>query len=152
EVLENRELFSATPPTILAVSPLDGQHTPTGLPDIAITFSEPMQGDNSAQTGVFNPNNYVLLDSAGTPISIQQASPDGTNTIALSYNGGQALPIDTYTLFVRGDRVFDVDDDLPLARSNQLIVANGGASNIAVVTVTGDGTLGSLGDYALPQV
>ena len=153
EVLENRELLSASPPTILAVSPLDGQHLTTGTPNIAITYSEPMLGDNSLGTGVSNPNNYVLLDSAGTPISIQQATLDSTNTIVtLSYNNGQPLPIDTYTLFVRGDRVFDVDDDLPLARSNQLIVANGGASNIAVVTVNGDGTLGSLGDYALPQV
>src|SRR5262249_46282561 len=68
------------------------------------------------------------------------------------YNNGQALPVDTYTLFVRGDKVFDVDDNLPLAPSDQLIVANGGSSNIAVATVNGDGTLGSLGDYALPQV
>src|SRR5262249_25451887 len=153
EVLENRELFSASPPTILAVTPLDGQHLTTGSPNIAITFSEAMLGDNSAKTGVSNPNNYVLLDSAGTPISIQQASLDSTNTIVtLSYNNGQALPVDTYTLFVRGDKVFDVDDNLPLAPSNQLIVANGGSSNIAVATVNGDGTLGSLGDYALPQV
>src|SRR5262249_41312626 len=83
-------------------------------------------------------------------------------TVILTYNSGNPLTVDNYTLFVRGDKVFDLAEagqttPLALAQAQQLIVANGfaganpAASSISVVKLPGDGPLGTLSDYRLPS-
>jgi hypothetical protein len=71
------------------------------------------------------------------------------NTNVLSYNNGAQLTADQYTLFVRGDQIHDTDgDNLALSQPKQLAVANGGALNVSLVTLPGDGSLQAITNYA----
>src|SRR5262249_32985993 len=131
EPLESRELL-ATAPTIIAsgVLPVDGSASASAQPVIQVQYSETLT--NTAT----HPTNYVLLGSSGNPVAINGASfvdtPTNT-TVQLTYNSGQPLVVDTYTLYVRGDKVTDVNDGLALAQPGQLLVANAGRNNLAVV-------------------
>src|SRR5437868_3193843 len=78
-----------------------------------------------------NPRNYLLFGSTGGGVGVDSVSLDATGKVAtLSYNGGNPLVLDTYTLLVRGDQLKDVDDNLPVARPGQFVVANGGRNNV----------------------
>jgi photosystem II stability/assembly factor-like uncharacterized protein len=146
ERLENRELLSNDAPFIAAVSPTDGSTTSTGQPTLLVKFSEDVIAAQAQ-----NPANYLLFGTGGRSISIDAAMYDsGSHQVMLSYNGGAPLTADQYTLFVRGDQIHDVDDNLPLAQSKQLVVANAGASNVSLVTVPGDSSIQALTDYASP--
>src|SRR5437660_1651915 len=109
EALERRELLAADAPFIvqqLSV-PADGS-TPAGNPPaIIVTYSEPMKAAE-----VTNPANYLLFNSGGDPITINSVAPHpGMPTgYDIFYNSNDPLPADTYTLFVRGDQIHDVDD------------------------------------------
>src|SRR5438067_2135624 len=76
-------------------------------PAIIVTYSEPMKAAE-----VTNPANYLLFNSGGDPITINSVAPHpGMPTgYDIFYNSNDPLPADTYTLFVRGDQIHDVDD------------------------------------------
>jgi photosystem II stability/assembly factor-like uncharacterized protein len=141
EALERRELLSGDAPRILAVLPADGSTTLSTHPTIAVTYSEDVQNANVA-------SNYLLFNGSGQPISIQSVSYDtNSHQAILSYNNGQNLTAQKYTLFVEGDNIIDTDgDNLPLAHARQLVVAGG--QSISVINVPGDGTLQTLSNYA----
>ena len=146
EVLEAREVLAVVAPTVIAVSPMNGASnvdTTNGL-TLTVTYSETMTA-SATDTG-----NYALLDSAGNKLSLTGATFSSTNTANDTVNltvGGTPLPVDSYTLFVRGDQVKDQNDGLALANPPQLIAANGGRNNVSVMTVNSDGTLGTTGTY-----
>jgi hypothetical protein len=144
EHLERRELLSNDVPTIVAVLPADGSTVNNSQPSLVVTFSENVQ-----TTQAINPANYLLFNQRGSPISIDHASYSSNNgngpfQVTLGYNGDLALPADSYTLFVRGDQIHDVDDNFALARPGQIVVANSGNRNVSLVNTPGDGTLQAL--------
>jgi hypothetical protein len=147
EMLERRELLATAPFLVPAgVTPLDGSTT-NSSPLLQVKFSEKMA--NSA----LNPNNYILVSASGDVITVNSAVfADGPNNtqVTLTYNGGQPLVVDAYSLFIKGDQVFDVDDSLPMAPPGRLVVANAGRNNVAVSALSGDGTIGALSNYSLP--
>ena len=153
EMLERRELLAGNIPTLVTagILPVDGSTTLTGAPVIQVQFSETMTSN------VTNAANYILLGSGGNPISIDavsfvQVGGPSNSAVQVSYNGGGALVVDSYTLFLRGDQMIDVDDGLAMAQPGQLIVANGGRNNVSVLGAPGDGSLGTLSTYNLPTV
>ncbi len=159
EALEARHLLSNVPTIIAAgVLPPDGSGIELNVaapssahPPIQIEFSEAMAGNNVTRTGAANPANYFIFDSHGKPISVDSATLDGTQTfVTLAYNGGAPLPLDTYTVFVRGNQLFDLVHSLPITDTQQLVAANFGAGNISVISVPGDGTLGAMSNYPTP--
>jgi hypothetical protein len=151
ESLEHRVMLSSSPPTIVSVVPVDHSVTATQTPAIQITFSEKMVGNNALHTGASDPTNYVLLDSNGTSFSVDTATLNGTGTVVtLGYNMGGALPSNTYTLFVHGDRLVAASDSLPLAQPGEVFSANNGQNNIAVASISSDGTFGAGANYAQP--
>src|SRR5262249_40231033 len=110
-----------------------------------------------------NAANYFLVNSSGVQQTIAFGSVGSSsvtltnNIINLTVNGGAPLPVDSYTLFVRGDKVFESTDAVAPATAPELIVSNGfagsngGSSNkstINVVALPGDGTLGAISDYS----
>lgn len=143
ERLERRELLSGAAPRILSVSPLEGTTT-NSRPPLTVTYSEDM---NLAQ--VTNPANYLLFNTDNERVTVNSVSYNGVNDQAtLLYNGGNPLPADRYTLFVRGDQIRDVDDNLPLAQPGQLVVANQGAGIVSLVNVNANGTLEAASNYS----
>jgi FG-GAP-like repeat/Bacterial Ig-like domain len=101
-------------------------------------------------TSVENAANYELFNSKGQSISIEGVNYDSNlHTATLVYNANQLLFADTYTLLVRGDKITDVDDGLPLAPRGQLVTANSGSDNISLVGVPGDSTLDAAQNYAV---
>src|SRR5262245_25345490 len=151
EHLEKRELLTNDTPFIVFSQcvPLDGSATSSAHPTIQVKYSEAMDSVSATKAA-----NYKLVDSSGNVITIDNVSLDAaTSTVAtIDYNDGQDLIVDNYTLFVRGDQVFDADDARPLAQPGQLIVANGGQNNVAVAGLPGDGTIQALGQYGLSKV
>lgn len=152
ESLETRELLAAAPFIVPgAATPPDGSLSPDPQPTLSVTFSEDM-----VNSEVRNPANYLLFDSSGTRIPVDGVTYDNVNhTAFLLYNGGQALPADRFSLFVRGDRIHDVNDGLPLTPPGQLVVANGaeGAffnqqSGVSQVNAPLDSTLHAIQNYA----
>src|SRR5439155_16130919 len=89
-------------------------------------------------------------NAVGQQISIQTVSYDATLFQAtLSYNNGNNLTAQKYTLFVEGDNIVDTDgDNLPISHSRQLAVAGGPNGIVSIVNVPGDGTLQALSNYA----
>ena len=153
ELLEQRELLAGNIPTLVTagILPVDGSTTLTGTPVIQVEFSETMSASAT------DAKNYLLLGAAGNPITIDsvnfvQIGGPTDSSVQLSYNGGASLVVDTYTLFLRGDQIYDVNDGLAMAQPGQLIVANGGRNSVAIVNAPGDGTLGALSTYNLPTV
>jgi hypothetical protein len=146
ELLERREMPANDIPTIVAsgVLPPDGSVQASGHPVLQIQYSEPMAASAA------NASNYLLVDSSGTPVPINSAALDNTNTfVTLQYNSGQPLTVDTYTLFVFGTRVFDLDDNFPLSPGVQLIASNKNSTSVGIVSVPGDGSLGAVSNYEL---
>src|SRR5439155_18078719 len=144
ERLESRELLSNDAPFISAVMPADGSTTLSGQPNLAVKFSEDVLAAQAQNTA-----NYLLFGTGGRSISIDSAVYDSLNhQVTLSYNGGGTLTADQYTLFVRGDQIHDVDDNLPLAQSKRLVVANAGAANVSLVTIPGDANVQAVTNYA----
>ncbi len=139
EPLETRELLAtAIAPSIASVAPRDGSNVaPSSKPLLAVTFSEAV---NAVEAG--DRNNYLLFGSRGDQIPIDSALYNsGSQQVTLTYNGGNDLVVDTYTLFVRGDKIHDLNDGLPLAQPGQLLVANSGANNVSLVNMPGTGAL-----------
>ncbi len=151
ETLEAREVL-ATAPFVTAVSPINGaSNVNTNSPfNITVTYSESMA------TSALTASNYILLDSAGNTLAFQGngtfSSVVTTNdTVTLTVSSSLTpLPVDSYTLFVRGEKVFDTNDNLPLAIAPQLVSANGGRNNVSVMTVNSDATIGTVGTYIEP--
>ncbi|HZZ80389.1 MAG TPA: VCBS repeat-containing protein, partial [Gemmataceae bacterium] len=154
DVLETREMLSGTPPTVInvVITPPSGSASPT----IQVNFSDTMVG--SAGSGALNPNNYVLLGSTGTVVPITGASfvaatSPANSEVMLTYNTGNpgnALVVDAYTLYVRGNNLFDANNGVPISQPGQLFVANSGTNSLAVVNVPGSGTLGASSNYNVP--
>jgi hypothetical protein len=144
ERLESRELLSGDAPFILSAMPGDGSTLTTGQPTLVVQFSEAVvaaQAQNAA--------NYLLFSSGGRSVPVNSAAYDSaSHEVTLTYNGGQPLTADQYSLFVRGDQIHDVDDNLPLAQSKQLMEVNAGAADVSVIALPGNGTVGGLTNYA----
>ncbi len=137
ELLESRELLSATAPRILSVTPSDGgKSVQTSSPNtIVVQYSEAMF------TGDQVPANYALFGPGGAKITISSVTADGTlpDAYDVTYASGQAGG--SYSLFVQGDKVHEVTDTVALAQPGQLVVANGGAGQSTVSTINAvDGT------------
>src|SRR5579872_870657 len=155
EMLEERTVPSGVPTIIKSLTtPADGSNVTTSSPTIQVVFSEAMNAGPATNT-----SNYLLFGSAGNSIPINAVTltgPDasGHESATLTYNNGAGLILDTYTLFVRGDQLTEAVDgqNLALAEPGQFVVANGGTSNVSVVSMPGSGTLGSMADYGLPKV
>src|SRR5881394_4049564 len=125
EVLEPRVCPVNDAPFIVGAMPApNSPPTTNSTPTISITFSENVVAINAANVNdATNPNNYLLFGQNGNSIPINSVSYNSaTFTVTLSYNGGKALPVDVYTLFVKGDHIFDTDDGLPVAQPGQLAV------------------------------
>lgn len=151
EELEVREVPAA--PFIVSTTPATGGllgAPPLNAPErIEIVFSEDV-----VEASAENVNNYRLFASDGTPVTIGAVTYNTANFTAtilgadLSVNGGQ-LTAGTYSLFLRGDQIIDVDESLPLARPGELVVANAGRDSLSTVSLTGSG-LGALSTIPLP--
>jgi hypothetical protein len=142
-------------PFILSVTPGDGailQGVNSETPSITVTFSEPV---NATQAG--DRTNYLLFSSSGQTITIDSATPSGINQtnnsttgVTIAYNEGNPLPASTYTLFVRGDHIEDVDDHRFMAQPGQFVAANTGTNSVSVVNVSDQGVVGALSNYPDP--
>ena len=148
EQLERRDLLAGIPPTLVTagILPVDGSSTTSALPVIQVEFSDTMT--NSA----LNPSNYVLLGSTGTVVPINSvAFVTGTSPVdsevTLTYNNSNPLVVDTYTLYVRGNNLIDANNGLAMAQPGQLFAANSGTNTLAVVNVSGNGSLGAAANY-----
>lgn len=150
--LEEREMLSGTPPTIVqaGVLPVNGSTT-SATPTLQIEFSDSMT--NSA----LNPDNYVLLGSNGAPVPITSVSFVGGTTpvddeVTLNYNTGNAgnvLEVDTYTLYVRGNDLFSATTGLAMSQPGQLFAANAGTNNLSIVNIPGTSGLGATSNYSV---
>jgi photosystem II stability/assembly factor-like uncharacterized protein len=158
EPLEKRELLNNDAPFIKAVLPADGSTTSSNQPRLVVTFSEAVNEAEARST-----DNYLLFNGSGKPVTITRAdypmnSINRNHQVELTYNNGVALPSDHYSLFVRGDRIHDVDDSLPLAQPQQLAVASGGlldgntqiggVPTVSLVTLPGDGSTQAVTNFA----
>jgi hypothetical protein len=149
EELEVREVPAA--PFVVSTTPATGGllgAPPLNAPQrIEVLFSEDV-------TGATNKNNFLMFASDGTPVNIGAVTYNAgtfTTTILasnLTVNGG-ALPAGVYSLFLRGDQIVDVDENLPLARPGELVVANAGRNSLSTVALNGTG-LGAVSTISLP--
>lgn len=148
EHLEDRTLLASPYPFVVSVTPEEGTRTPDARPIISVTYSEGMVTGPTNSKAVDNPANYRLFDSSGTLVTIDSIAWDVTTfTATISYNGGNLLPIDAYTLFVRGDQIYDLDAPTanPLSGPGQLVVANSAIGNLSIVNTNySSGELGAL--------
>ncbi|MCI0704510.1 MAG: FG-GAP-like repeat-containing protein [Planctomycetia bacterium] len=131
-------------PTVLNVTPATGDTLGSA---ILVQFSENVTGADLAA-------NFKLFASDGTPVNISGVSYDsGTFTTTILTNSlsinGVALTSDAYSLFLLGDQIIDVDEDLALARPGEIVVANGDGDNLATAALTGS-RLAALTTIALP--
>ncbi|MFQ3649732.1 MAG: FG-GAP-like repeat-containing protein, partial [Gemmataceae bacterium] len=143
EALEAREVLAAT---ILSVSPLDGTVLGSNSTSITVTYSNNVIGAD-------NPNNYILRDSSGQRIALTGVtySPitfQATFSVA-DINNGAPLPLETYTLFVRGDQILDAVDLTPLAQPSRIVASNSLLRDVNVVDVNGNGSLASPGNIPI---
>jgi photosystem II stability/assembly factor-like uncharacterized protein len=165
EQLETRDLLNAGPsaPKIIAANPPDRFTSTNTRPVISVTYSEPMG------QGVADPANYFLFNSQGNPVSIQSVSYDpAARTATLDYNNGLPLPASDYTLFVAGDKIFDLLDGindagqtapLPICPPGELIAANAGTpqgstngQNVSTISMPGNARLGAGSNYSNPNL
>jgi hypothetical protein len=69
--------------------------------------------------GANQSNNYIMLSSSGREIPLANPTYDNTNFQAsfspAQINNRVPLPLDTYSLFVRLDKIIDGDDGVPLS-------------------------------------
>ncbi|MGL4554796.1 MAG: FG-GAP repeat domain-containing protein, partial [Gemmataceae bacterium] len=152
ESLEAREVMTAgVLATATILTPQDGLSPalPSGVTSFIVRYSEDVTGANSADS-------YLLLDSAGNEVPLDDPTYDPNNFQATftpaQINNNVALPLGTYTLLVRRDRITDVDDAAPLAGPNQLVVSSGPRQTVSPVQVSGGGTLGAISNYPVAQV
>jgi len=180
ERLESRELLSAVPPAIIAVTPADGSPVqgapPLGSePKLTVTFSQ-----NVVVAEADNVSNYLLFGSHNNQITVDAASyvfngGTGQGIVTLTYHDpvtnpsddpNQGLVTDTYTLFVRAANIHaDLGggtDGLAVGQPGQLAVANHGSNNVSLVNIVSqtlangspgpvDGTLGAISNYPVAQ-
>ncbi|HVS38128.1 MAG TPA: FG-GAP-like repeat-containing protein, partial [Gemmataceae bacterium] len=135
EALEER-LAPAVPPKILSFTPANGSTvgSTAANPTLSITFSEAMDPVDAQNTA-----NYSLFNSEGQPVSINAATYVAkTDTVTLSYNGNAILPADTYSLYVRGDVMFEATDTYTLANPGQIVVANTGDNTVSTLNASTD--------------
>ncbi len=149
ELLERRDVFSVTRPTILAVTPTLSTVETSADPVIQVTYSQPMTGSATVAS------NYLLFDNSGnsyTVDSVTLTAPDssGHETATVSYNEGNPLQAGTYSLLVRADLLSDTMG-VTIALPGQLAVLNPGRDSVAIINVPEDGTLGTLSQYAIPS-
>ncbi len=149
ETLEAREVPAT--PVVQLVTPATGGSLGTS---ITVKYSIDVTGAD--QTG-----NYRLFAADGTPVTIASVTYDDTNlnpllnftatilTTDLSVSGGP-LTAGAYSLFLRGDQIADqaVPTDT-LAAPGQIVIANGGRSNLATVALNGS-NLGAVQTLGLP--
>ena len=155
EYLEERNLLDGDTPFIVTsgVLPVDGSIVANPQPTIQIEYSEAMVGSNATNSGAADPDNYLLFDADGNSITIDNVTLSAGNTIAtLDYNGGNDLFNSNYSVFVRGTQLIDQDDGRALAEPGQIVVANAGQNNVAIIDVPGNGSLGALSNYPIPPI
>jgi hypothetical protein len=136
DLLEQREMLSASPPTIVqaGILPVTGTTT-SATPTLQVEFSDSMT--NSA----LSPSNYVLLGSTGTLVPITNVTfVSGTtpsdDEVQLTYNTGNAgnvLEVDTYTMYVRGNNLFSATTGLAVSQPGQLFAANSGRDELSLL-------------------
>lgn len=145
--------FIVQDPTLPTPVPFDGTVTNTGRPQIALTFSE-----NVVETEARDPGNYLLFDDANRSYPINSVVYDASRfQVFLNYNNGNELPAGRFTLFVRGEKIHDVDEGLPLADPGQLLTVNGASSasfnyepSISTVGYAGTGSLNAITNVEVP--
>jgi len=87
-----------------------------------------------------------------------------TNTATIDLSTAANLPAGAYTLFLKGDQIFNAGDTAALASQGQLVVANAGLSNVtgnalepgpasvSTISVSPSGPLDTISSYPLPYV
>jgi hypothetical protein len=150
EPLEAREVLTqGVLATASILTPPDGSSLTTNTTNLVIQYSEDVFDASES-------DNYLLLDSHGNEIRLTDGTYDnGTFRATFTpaeINNGVPLALDTFTLFLRQDQIFDVDDNAPLAGPNTLIVTSGPRHTASPVQVSPTGTLGSLSNYPVAQV
>src|SRR4051812_28032119 len=149
ERLESRELLAV--PRIIGVTPANLSSTTQTQPTISVQFSS-----NVKSAEAQDPANYLLFDSSGNAVPVQTVTYSNTGgsfvATLTSYNNGNPLPSDSYTLLVRGNQIHDAATNTPLAQNGQLVAANQGAANVSVLGVndppTNDGQIEAPTNYA----
>ncbi len=145
EALETREVPAVIPPRIIQVTPPNLSTSGQTNPPITIQFSEAMD-----QNDVTNVSNYLMFNSEGQPVSITQATYNaGTNTVSLTYSPGAILPVDAYSLFVKGDQIREATDTYTLVNPGQLVTTNAGPSTVSTINVENDGTLDAIASFPI---
>jgi hypothetical protein len=149
EQLEGRVVPTNDTPFVVSVTPTDlAQVANNNHPTIQIVFSEAMVAGTITNTA-----NYVLLDREGDIIPINSATitdvPNNT-TVTLAYNNGVDLTSDTYSLYIRGDKMLDADDGRSVTPKGEVVAANSTSGLMSVANFNNDGTLASTGFYPTP--
>ncbi|NBO92938.1 MAG: hypothetical protein EBV06_11605, partial [Planctomycetia bacterium] len=150
ESLENREVMTVgVLSTASILTPIDGSVLTTNAPSLIVKYSEDVIGANQS-------NNYIMLSSSGREIPLANPTYDNTNFQAsfspAQINNGVPLPLDTYSLFVRLDKIIDGDDGVPLSGSNSLVVTSGPRQSVFPVQILPNGTLGSNSNYPITRI
>ncbi len=137
ETLEDRAV-PATVPTVLSVIPATGGTLTT---NIQVKFSEDVSGAGTVA-------NYSLFAQDGTvvPFTVNYVGASATATITPSV----ALQAGTYSLFIKGDQIVDLDgDNLRLAQPGEVVVANNNGQNLSTISLA-DTHLSDPTSQALP--
>ena len=153
DLLEHREMLSGTPPTVIqaGVLPVAGSTT-TATPSLQVQFSDSMT------TSALNPSNYVLLGSSGVLVPITSATfvagtTPSDDEVQLTYNTGNtgnALVVDTYTLYVRGNNLISATTGLAVSQPGQLFAANSGRDGLSVANIGGASGISATSNYGVP--
>jgi hypothetical protein len=153
ESLEARELLRA--PFIFSVTPADGavlKGPGSTTPALTITYSEAMNATDATAA-----SNYFLFNANNQPIKIDSVTALDLNTgnnsltkVLLHYNENNPLPAGSYSLFVQGDQIHDIDENATLALPGQFVVANSATNNVSVVNVSDTGEVGAASNFPDP--
>ncbi len=153
DLLEQREMLSGAPPTIIqaGVLPVTGSNT-SATPILQVEFSDSMT--NSA----LSPSNYVLLGSSGvlvpiTGVTFVTGTTPSNDEVQLTYNTGNpgnVLEVDTYTLYVRGNNLVSASTGLAVSQPGELFAANSGRNEVSVANIPGTSGLGATSNYGVP--
>jgi hypothetical protein len=163
ERLEQRDLFSVSPPKILSVTPADFTNTGATNPTITVNFSEAMDPIEASTA-----SDYLLFNSSGqqiSPLNVTYsqtvASPGNPATYFSTVTVPNQLPAGAYTLFLRGDLIDEATDTYALSTPGQLVVANmgesqatppqPGPSTVSTINVATNGTLDTATSYPLGE-
>src|SRR5208282_5032017 len=73
--------------------------------------------------------------------------------VQLTYNtgnAGNALVVDTYTLYVRGNNLISASTGLTVSQPGQLFAANSGSNTLSIANIAGTSGLGASSTYTVP--